>query len=51
MQEPKTVIHVGGLPAGIEEGTIYAAFVPFGEIKSVDLPQDQLTSIPMLAQP
>ena len=40
-----TVIHVGGLSASTDESIVYAAFLPFGEIKSIDLPHDQLTSI------
>ncbi len=38
-------MYVGGLGPGMEESVVYAAFLPFGEIKSIELPNDALTSI------
>eukprot|EP00826_Nyctotherus_ovalis_P009954 TRINITY_DN1263_c0_g1_i4.p1 TRINITY_DN1263_c0_g1~~TRINITY_DN1263_c0_g1_i4.p1 ORF type:complete len:146 (-),score=18.44 TRINITY_DN1263_c0_g1_i4:111-503(-) len=40
------VIHIGGLSPSIDENIVYAAFVPFGEVKTVDLPHDPLTTAP-----
>ena len=37
------VIHIGGLSLAVDENTVYAAFIPFGEIKNIELPHDQLT--------
>ncbi len=39
------VVYVGGLPAAVDQNILYAAFLPFGEIKSVDLPHDRRTGI------
>eukprot|EP00465_Bigelowiella_longifila_P001787 CAMPEP_0185253510 /NCGR_PEP_ID=MMETSP1359-20130426/2232_1 /TAXON_ID=552665 /ORGANISM="Bigelowiella longifila, Strain CCMP242" /LENGTH=175 /DNA_ID=CAMNT_0027835901 /DNA_START=45 /DNA_END=572 /DNA_ORIENTATION=+ len=39
----KTLLYVGGLDEKVDEKTVHAAFVPFGEIVNVELPRDALT--------
>lgn len=39
----KTLLYVGGLDASVDESTVRAAFVPFGEVLGVEIPRDQLT--------
>lgn len=39
----KSVIYVGGLDETVNEALIHSAFIPFGEIKSIDLPIDHTT--------
>ena len=36
----KLVIYVGGLDESVNDKILYSAFVPFGEIKSIDIPID-----------
>lgn len=40
---PKTTIYVGGLEKNINEAILHAAFIPFGDIKDVNIPLDQTT--------
>eukprot|EP00954_Amorphochlora_amoebiformis_P003660 284291-Amorphochlora_amoeboformis.AAC.1 len=39
----KTLLYVGGLEEQVDEKTVHAAFVPFGEVVHIELPRDQLT--------
>lgn len=43
MANPKTTIYVGGLDENVTDTVLHAAFVPFGEIKDVNVPLDQGT--------
>ena len=38
MASQKTVLYVGGLEETVNEATLHAAFIPFGEIKDVSIP-------------
>ena len=38
------ILYIGGLGEDITKQTLHAAFIPFGEIKSVDIPYDTSTS-------
>eukprot|EP00897_Mesotaenium_endlicherianum_P001264 jgi/Mesen1/1165/ME000124S00200 len=38
---PKTTLYVGGLEESVVEDTLHAAFIPFGDIKDVNVPLDQ----------
>ncbi len=40
---PKTALYVGGLEETVNEATLHAAFLPFGEIKEVNIPLDHAT--------
>ena len=40
MSTNKRVLYVGGLDEGVTETLLHDAFIPFGEIKSVEIPQD-----------
>ena len=39
----KQVVYVGGLDDSVDEKILHAAFIPFGEIKSIELPLDFTT--------
>ena len=39
-QGRKRTLYVGGLEDGVTEEIVFAAFVPFGDIKEVSLPKD-----------
>ena len=39
----KYILYVGGIGENIDKATLNAAFVPFGEIKSIDIPYDLTT--------
>ena len=41
----KPVIYVGGLDDQVDEKTLHAAFIPFGEIKTIEMPLDHTTGI------
>ncbi|GBF91609.1 peptidyl-prolyl cis-trans isomerase E [Raphidocelis subcapitata] len=41
---PKTTLYVGGLEESVTEATLHAAFIPFGDLKDVNLPMDHATS-------
>lgn len=45
MENPndKPVIYVGGLDDQVDEKTLHAAFIPFGEIKTIEMPLDHTT--------
>eukprot|EP01036_Dinobryon_divergens_P029971 gene29973-39148_t len=40
MSRKNTIIYVGGLEAQVTEEILHSAFIPFGEIKSVQIPKD-----------
>lgn len=40
---PKTNIYVGGLAEEVDEAVVKAAFLPFGPIKDINIPQDMET--------
>jgi peptidyl-prolyl isomerase E (cyclophilin E) len=37
---PKTTLYVGGLEETVNEASLHAAFIPFGDIKDVNIPLD-----------
>lgn len=39
----KLVIYVGGLDDSVNDKILYSAFVPYGEVKSIDIPVDFTT--------
>ncbi|KAJ3674330.1 hypothetical protein LUZ60_004946 [Juncus effusus] len=39
----KNTLYVGGIPEEVNESTLHAAFVPFGDVKDVKTPLDQAT--------
>ena len=39
-QQDKRVLYVGGLSEEATEETLHAAFVPFGDVKEVNIPRD-----------
>lgn len=39
----KLVIYVGGLDDTVNDKVLFAAFIPFGEIKTIDIPIDFTT--------
>ena len=41
----KLVIYVGGLDESVNEKTLHAAFIPFGEIKTIEIPLDHNTEM------
>ena len=41
----KSTFDIGGLCDEIDNNILHAAFIPFGELKSVELPIDRNTSI------
>jgi peptidyl-prolyl isomerase E (cyclophilin E) len=40
---PKTTLYVGGLEDSINEASLHAAFIPFGDIRDVNIPLDHAT--------
>jgi len=40
---PKTTLYVGGLDETVNEAVLHSAFIPFGEIKEVNIPIDPQT--------
>lgn len=40
---PKNVVYVGGLEESVNEAIVHSAFIPFGEIKDVNIPLDNTT--------
>lgn len=40
---PKTTLYVGGLEENVNEAILHSAFIPFGEIKDVNIPLDHAT--------
>ena len=45
MENPsdKPIIYIGGLDDQVDEKTLHSAFVPFGEIKTIEMPLDHTT--------
>ena len=41
--EETSILFVGGLNDKIDEESVYMAFIPFGDIKNVEIPIDHLT--------
>jgi len=41
----KPVIYVGGLDDQVDEKVLHSAFIPFGEIKTIEMPLDHNTGI------
>jgi peptidyl-prolyl isomerase E (cyclophilin E) len=39
----KPVIYVGGLDDQVDEKILHSAFIPFGEIKTIEMPLDHTT--------
>jgi peptidyl-prolyl isomerase E (cyclophilin E) len=40
MAKQNNILYIGGLDDSVTEATIHAAFIPFGELRSVQLPKD-----------
>jgi peptidyl-prolyl isomerase E (cyclophilin E) len=40
---PKTTLYVGGLEESVNDATLHAAFIPFGDLKDVNIPLDHAT--------
>ena len=40
MSRQKKALYVGGLDNSVTEEVLYAAFIPFGDIKEVNIPKD-----------
>jgi peptidyl-prolyl isomerase E (cyclophilin E) len=40
---PKTTLYVGGLEESVNDAALHAAFLPFGDIKDVNIPMDHAT--------
>ena len=40
---PKTTLYVGGLEENVNEAILHSAFIPFGDIKDVNIPLDHAT--------
>ena len=43
---PKTTLYVGGLEENVNEAILHSAFIPFGDIKDVNIPLDHATGAP-----
>ena len=39
----KLIIYIGGIDDSVNDKILYSAFVPFGEIKSIEVPMDLTT--------
>ena len=39
----KTTLYVGGLEENVNEAILHSAFIPFGDIKDVNIPMDNTT--------
>jgi peptidyl-prolyl isomerase E (cyclophilin E) len=37
---PKTTLYVGGLEESVNESSLHAAFIPYGDIRDVNIPMD-----------
>jgi hypothetical protein len=37
---PKTTLYVGGLDESVNDAILHSAFIPFGDIKDVNIPLD-----------
>lgn len=40
MSKPRNLLYVGGLELQVTEDVLFAAFVPFGPLRSVQIPKD-----------
>lgn len=40
---PKTILYIGGLEDSVNDASLHAAFIPFGDIKDVSIPMDHAT--------
>ena len=40
MSKPRNLLYVGGLENDVTEDILFAAFVPFGPLRSVQIPKD-----------
>ena len=40
MSKPRNLLYVGGLEQQVTEDVLFAAFVPFGPLRSVQIPRD-----------
>lgn len=40
---PKTTLYVGGLEENVNDAILHAAFIPFGDIKDISIPNDHAT--------
>jgi peptidyl-prolyl isomerase E (cyclophilin E) len=40
MAKPRNLLYVGGLENEVTEDILFAAFVPFGPLRSVQIPKD-----------
>jgi peptidyl-prolyl isomerase E (cyclophilin E) len=40
----KNILYVGGLHDTVTEDILHAAFIPFGDLKSIQMPRDFTTS-------
>ena len=47
---PKTTLYVGGLEENVNEAILHSAFIPFGDIKDVNIPLDHATGLRCLVQ-
>ena len=44
LQKQQTILYVGGLAAEVTEEVLHAAFIPFGDIKSIQISKDYVKS-------
>ena len=42
--ERKQIVYVGGLTDNVNEEVLHAAFIPFGDLKSIQIPRDYKNS-------
>lgn len=45
MSRKKNILYVGGIDNTVTEELVHAAFIPFGDLKSVQIPKDFAQSI------
>ncbi len=44
MGPKKNILYVGGIDGAVTEEIIFAAFAPFGDVKSIQIPKDFVES-------
>ena len=44
LQRQQSILYVGGLAAEVTEEILHAAFIPFGDIKSIQISKDYVKS-------
>lgn len=49
--EKKNILYVGGLDDAVTEEMLHSAFLPFGELKSIQLPRDFSSSMHSILSP